>query len=134
MMEFAVALQDWLYRTLTTPVIEGVRGVHDHKRKDGSDYPLIEMGEVSDVPDDAHGALGGEHVITLHIWSRSPGQTELKTIMAEIYQRLHDVGVDINGPSTCFSLVEHTQSLEDPDGVTRHGVMAVQFTIRKLES
>jgi len=134
MMEFAVALQRWLYRALTDPAIEGVRGVFDHKRKDDATYPLIEIGETSDVPDDAHGASGGEHVITLHIWSREPGQIELKTIMAEIYRRLHDVGVDIDGPSTCFSLVEHTQSLDDPDGMTRHGVMAVQFTIRKLES
>jgi hypothetical protein len=134
MMEFAVELQRWLFRALTTPEIDQVQGVYDHKPERKVRYPFIEIGESSDIQDHAQGAPGGEHVITLHIWSRCSGQTELKTIMAEVFRRVDCVAVDIEGPSTCFAEVEHTQSLGDPDGKTRHGVIAVQFTTRKLES
>ena len=134
MMEFAVELQRWLNRALAVPKIDKVEGVYDHKPKKKGCYPFIEIGESNDIPDHAQGAPGGEHVITLHIWSRYPGQTELKTIMAEICRRVDCVAVDIDGPSTCFAEVEHTQSLADPDGHTRHGVIAVRFTTRKLES
>ncbi|KZK96337.1 hypothetical protein PsAD5_02524 [Pseudovibrio sp. Ad5] len=134
MMEFAVELQRWLFRALTVPEIDQVKGVFDHKPKGDGRYPFIEIGESNDIPDHAQGSPGGEHVITLHIWSQASGQTELKTIMAEICRRVDCVGVDIDGPATCFAEVEHTQSLGDPDGETRHGVIAVQFTTRKLES
>lgn len=134
MMEFAVALQRWLYQILTAPQISGVTAVYDHKPKGDGLCPFIEIGESNDLPDHAEGAPGGVHVITLHIWSQKPEQTELKTIMAEIFRRVDCVGVDIEGPSTCFCEVEHTQSLADPDGFTRHGVIAVQFTTRKLEN
>ncbi len=132
MMKFAVALQLWLYQRLTAPQIAGVSGVFENKPQ-GCRYPFIQIGESDLVPDDAQGAPGASYAITLHIWSREGGKGELKTIMGEVYERTHNADVELDGLDTGFSFVEHVRDFDDPDGRTQHGVMTIQFTIRKLE-
>ncbi|WP_102867638.1 DUF3168 domain-containing protein [Pseudovibrio exalbescens] len=130
MMDYAVPLQRWLYEALTQPAIQGICAVVDH-RPQYAHYPFIEIAGFEFVEDDAQCAPGGSHVLTLHIWSRGRGQSEVKQIMVEIYERLHDKCPAIAGLSTCFTRVDQTRVLNDPDGMTRHGVMTIQFTCRK---
>lgn len=99
-----------------------------------SAFPFVQIGEMDALPDDVDGASGrddGEmESITLHIWSRYQGQKEVKQIMQQIKNRLHDQALTVTGRSSALCFVRSRRSFLDPDGKTRHGVMSIEVIHR----
>lgn len=99
-----------------------------------SAFPYVQIGEMDAIPDDVDGASGrddGEvETITLHVWSRYQGQKEVKQIMQQIKDRLHNQDIAVTGRASSICWVRSRRSFMDPDGKTRHGVMSIEVTHR----
>jgi hypothetical protein len=108
------------------PAIAGGR-VYDHV-PDGADFPYIEIGDEQIVDDGNTCDDGWEVFADVHVWSRSVGYPETKTLIASIVPRL--VGItSIAGYTLIAVEVENTRVFRDPDGLTSHGVISVRFVI-----
>lgn len=99
-----------------------------------SEFPFVAIGEMDSIPDDVDGASGrddGEmETLTLHIWSRYAGQKEVKEIMQQIKDKLHNVNLTVTGRNSALAWVRSRRSFMDPDGRTRHGVMSIEVIHR----
>ncbi|SDR19902.1 DUF3168 domain-containing protein [Pseudovibrio sp. Tun.PSC04-5.I4] len=132
MTGYAVDLQRRLFNALIDAG-SAAKSVIDHPSSDVKDdqYPFIVIGEWQTIPNDVTGAHGSYEYVDVHIWSRAHGQSETKEIIAKIYGNLHDADFAVEGLSSCFSFIESTRVMSDPDGNTRHGVITVKFHCRK---
>lgn len=88
-------------------------------------FPYIELGEFQTVDDGAQCHDGQEVFITLHVWSRTVGQVEAKTIAGAVRGALHEVELSL-GSDWQFLEIAHqdTRYLKDPDGLTSHAVLS----------
>lgn len=86
-------LQSAIYNILTNDavvlsVLGGARIYDSVPRK--IEYPYVTFGDIS-VRDWSTGdGLGEEHSVTLHIWSRAAGRTEIYSIASALRSALHD--------------------------------------------
>ena len=94
-------------------------------------FPYVTIGSDSTVPWDTDDTKGKEITIQLDVWSRSAGFKEAKAIMAEVYNILNRLDIAKVGYHVVDCLYEFSETLRDPDGETRHGVMRFKLTIQK---
>lgn len=125
------ALTDSSPQTLT--VYDRVPDQASAESAPDSAFPYVQIGEMDALPDDVDGGSGrddGEvETITLHVWSRYQGQKEVKQIMQQVKDQLHNQSISFSGRSgICW--VRSRRSFMDPDGKTRHGVMSIEVTHR----
>jgi len=126
-------LQQAIYTTLEAAGIvdeEGaaIRGIYDDVPEDSA-YPYIVIGEetannISAKTVDAH-----EHTLTLHVWSQYRGRKDIKVIMAQIYDALHDNDISVSGASMVNLKQEFERTLMEGDGITRHGVIRFRAVV-----
>lgn len=121
--------------SLLHPSPIGGPGVYDAV-PEGAQYPYVKIGggDVENNRPTTFGAPGREQDISIHIWSRYRGMSEVYQIAKEIADRLAP-----SDPKQSFPLYLEpwtwTQTLfldftalEDPDGVSRHGIL--RFRVR----
>ena len=94
-------------------------------------FPYIVIGDDSLTAWDTDETLGTQIEVELHVWSRSAGFKEAKTIMGEIYTLLHMETLTATGYKIVDSLCTFSDAMRDPDGETRHGVMRFLLTVQK---
>jgi len=97
-----------------------------------SDFPYTVIGEDTAVPWDNDSFTGLNVTCELHIWSRTDGSKECKTIMKEIYDLLHRGTFTKVGYTVVDSLCTFQEVLDDPDGKTIHGVMRFRLTLQDV--
>lgn len=90
---------------------------------EGTSYPYVVIGEETAINAGTKNLDGVEHTLTLHIWSGYRGRREIKEIMQSIYSLLHDTAITVTGASLVMIRQEFATTLEEADGITRHGVM-----------
>ncbi len=93
----------------------------DHITQD-SGFPYISIGETSAGPFDTKTEDGMEQSCTIHTWSRIRGFDELKPIMGAIVDALDEAALTVTGHTLVLMRFEFSDTILDPDGVTRHGV------------
>ncbi|MDQ1003966.1 hypothetical protein QFZ28_004366 [Neobacillus niacini] len=123
-------LQTSLYNRLSNDsnLLSKVTGVYDAVPKNQS-YPYIALGEDTASDWSTKTTIGEEITHTLHIWSRYDGKKEAKEIMNLILESLSQPLSIEGGFFIDFSKVELMEVFDDPDGITRHGVMRLRFRI-----
>lgn len=86
-------------------------------------FPYVVIGEDDSVAfdDDVH--RGADTDLTLHVWSRHSGRREAKEILQLIYDALSRYPLEVAGAHTVLLDAEYQNTLLDPDGLTRHGVI-----------
>lgn len=89
-------------------------------------FPYTQIGVSQTITDDVTCRDGGDEFLDLHVWSRQRGQVETKQIMDAIHVALHDQPLTVTGRDATLVRVDRTRTLEDPDGLTRHGVVTVR--------
>lgn len=120
------ALQEAIFSTLNNASITDVNSspvaVFDDV-PELTPLPYIRLGEetVSDFGTKDRDA--NEHTFTIDIWSEYRGRKEIKQIMSQVYALLHNSAITISGASLVDLRSEFEQTLEEADGITRHGVM-----------
>lgn len=100
-----------------------------------SEFPYVHIGETDLQPDDVGTTAGGRddgavETITLHVWSRYRGQREVKQIMQQIKDLMHDTQLTVTARASALCIVRAARSFLDPGGRTRHGVMSLEVTHR----
>lgn len=135
MSDYSFALQTAIYTALTSPAISGVSFVRDHPVTEpaSSDFPFIHIGESQVVPDDTDDGSGDGGVtetVDIHVWSRYRGQSEVKSISSTVYDRLHGASLTVTGRASALAWVRNRVVLNDPDGLTRHGIVTVEISHR----
>lgn len=95
-----------------------------------SAFPYVQVGEADAIADDVSALAGGDdgedETLTLHVWSRYPGQKEIKLIMEAAKALLHQKPLNVAGRASALAFVRARRAFLDPDGKTRHGVLSVE--------
>lgn len=84
-------------------------------------YPYVTLGEAIAVDESTFGKLGQEHMVDVDTWSRYRGAKEAKEIMSAISAALHEATLTLSGFDHAGIMLDFSQLLRDPDGITRHG-------------
>jgi hypothetical protein len=103
-------------------------GVYDlvPRAPDGSPtvaFPYISFGDTQLLPELAEATDAAETVITLHCWSRAAGFPEVRKLARAVTAVLHDQPLTLASGELQSLLLESTQTLRDPDGLTSHAVL-----------
>ena len=96
-----------------------------------SAFPYVVIGDDASASDEADDILGAQVTVTLHFWSRKPGNMQVKALMGEAYGLLHRQKPPATGYKTVDCLWEFSTSSTGPDGQTRHGVQRYRLTLHK---
>ena len=134
MTSYAWPLQQALYSALAAADITGVSKIVDHRIVDpaDSDFPYLQIGEDGQsLQDDVSCANGSQEVVNIHVWSRQRGQKQVKQIRDAVVAALHDTSSAVAGLASCHVFYETARILEDPDGLTRHGVVTFRIHCRE---
>lgn len=119
-------LQKAIYAKLNDATISGASvsdvPVYDDV-PEGTAAPYINIGEETAINDGTKTVDAVEHTLTIHIWSEYRGRYEIKHIMQQVYQNLHNTAITVSGASLVNIRQEFATTLEEADGITRHGVM-----------
>ena len=125
-----MSLHSWeLQKAIFTTLNNNVTGVSSAKIPiyddvpEGSVYPYVVIGEETATNNGTKTLDGVEHTITLHAWSQYRGRREIKEIMQSVYEKLHNTAITVTGASLVNIRQEFSNTLEEQDGITRHGVM-----------
>jgi hypothetical protein len=99
----------------------------------GSDsvFPYVTIGDDTAVDWDTDNSQGKEATLTIHSWSRYRGRKEVKEIQGAIYNALHLSNLIITGYHSVLMVSEYSETLVDPDGLTRHGVQRFRLIVEK---
>ncbi len=92
-------------------------------------YPYVIIG-LETIRDVGTKTLDGNiYNVDIDVWSQYRGQKEIKEIMERIYNLLNNATISVSGASSIMSYVVNTVTLTEVDGITRHGIVNVDFTI-----
>ncbi|MGI5408220.1 DUF3168 domain-containing protein [Streptomyces chartreusis] len=85
-----------------------------------SAYPCVQIGSIFETPDDSHDGQGLTSLLTIHVWSKAPGNGELFDFFAAVDAALDRVPLAVSGWSEVR--IKHIQHevLSDPDPDVRH--------------
>ena len=119
MADAATALQMAIYDRLSAglapvPVYDDVPENPPHP------YVTIGAGDWRQAGDKT--VDGQEHRPEIHVWSRYRGRKETKDLQGRIHGLLHNRPMDLAGHRLILLRFEFAAVLEDPDGLTWHGV------------
>jgi len=92
-------------------------------------YPYVIIG-LETMRDVGTKTLDGNvYNVDIDVWSQYRGQKEIKEIMERIYNLLNNATISVSGASSVMSYVVNAVTLTEVDGITRHGIVNVDFTI-----
>lgn len=86
-------------------------------------FPYCTIGEFLGEPADTLDRQGVDFELTVHVWSRERGMSEIEALMATAKDTLHDARLPITGAQWVTMRWFQAQTLRDIDGRTRHGIM-----------
>lgn len=124
-------LQTAMYAKLIadTTLMALVTGVFDRPPQ-GSNFPYITIGDSTAKDVSNLGAVGSEHKMTLHVWSREGGRAQTATIMNRLYQLLHQGALTVNGHTLVIMQFTASSITLENDGVTYHGMLAFRIILQ----
>lgn len=119
-------LQKSLYGALVgdtdlTTLLDGTKIYDDVPQ--GTSFPYVTIGE-SVTRDWSTGSEDGtEHILTLHVWSRSKGRRQVHEIMDAMETTLHDQNLVVAGHTLVNLRHELSEARRENDGETYHGIV-----------
>ena len=102
--------------------------VFDHVPQDET-FPYLTLGPTTQLPWDTKNSDGMEHTIEVHCWSQYAGQSEVKRMMAAALDAIDGVALTVIGHTLVLLQFNFGQTLNDPDGITHHGVQRYRALI-----
>lgn len=97
----------------------------------GQATPYVVIGEVIEVPSEAHDRSGVDATATLNIWSRYRGYLEAARILAEIDRLLHRQPLVVEGFEKVSVRQEMHHFLRDPDPDLRRCMVRYRAWLEK---
>ncbi len=126
-------LQSAIYSLLSgDSTLDGLIGnnkIFDSIAPQDTAYPYVIIG-LETMRDVGTKTLDGNvYNVDIDVWSQYRGQKEIKEIMERIYNLLNNGTISVSGASSVMSYVVNAVTLTEVDGITRHGIVNVDFTI-----
>lgn len=109
-----------------------ISGVFDQVPQDYDQFPYVTIGEDTVNEWDGDDFVGAEATITVHVWSRFSGREECKIVQGYVYDALHRQTLSVIGYNSVDCVQEFSETLLDPDGLTRHGVQQFRLTVTRI--
>lgn len=134
-MSAALALQQAVYAALAAnAAIMDIAGqpprVFDHVPR-GTTFPYIVIGDDKETDWSTATEKGSEHLLTIHVWSRSPGLKELREAADAVITALDGAALTVSG----FALVnlrwQATGTTRESDGETRHAQLEFRAVLEQ---
>jgi hypothetical protein len=126
-------IQQAIYNRLTgdSALMTKVTGVFDYV-PDNQAFPYVTLGEATSNPYRTFSRFGEEVTITCHIWSRYDGFKEALDILNEMNRLLADKDdLSVTGYDLICCFYEFSETLRDPDGITRHVPVRYRLVVQK---
>ena len=114
--------------SITDHAGSAITGVFDDV-PEGTAYPYIVLGEDTSISISTKDKDIHEHTLTIHVWSQYRGQKDVKTIMKQVFDTLHNSVISVSGASGINCEQEFSQTLLEGDGITRHGIMRFRAVV-----
>lgn len=96
------------------------------------EFPYISFGPADVIDDDAEGIIAGEHSLQIDIWSQySGGKKEAYRIVDIVKKSLHHFEADLSGNALVDMRVVSRRVIDDPDGITSHGIVQLEAMIEE---
>ena len=103
--------------------------IYDSVAPQDSAYPYVVIG-METVTDLGTKSLDGNlYNLNIEVWSQYRGQKQIKEVMERIYNLVNNVSISVSGADSVMSYVSSTTTMTEVDGITRHGIVNVDFTI-----
>ena len=103
--------------------------IYDSVAPQDSAYPYVVIG-METVSDAGTNTLDGNiYNLNIEVWSQYRGQKQIKEVMERIYNLVNNVSISVSGADSVMSYVSSTTTMTEVDGITRHGIVNVDFTI-----
>lgn len=119
--------------TADTILMAKVKGIFDEV-PENQEYPYVTVGEADSSSYRTHGRHGENVLVTLHIWSQSPGNQESLDIQDDLNRLLGDiVGLPVDDFEFVGSWFDSTKTLRAPDGITRHVVARYRMRVQIIQ-
>ena len=133
MTDFLNAAQQIVYTALNGNITGGVYDdlpfLPEGMPRDS--FPYTAIGNDSLAAWDTDDTVGAEVEVTLHVWSRTSGKKQTKTIMGEIHTLLHRATLTKAGFNVVDCLCVFQDAFTEADGETKHGVMRFRLTLQE---
>ncbi len=129
MSSAAWELQKAIHQKLvTSPQMLSVLGgphIWDHVPR-GATFPYVTFGITSENDWSTGSEEGGEHIVTLHVWSRAAGRHEVDDLALGIRKALHDKALTLAGHDLVNLRVEFSDARRDVERELFHGVVRLR--------
>ena len=97
-------------------------------------YPHITLGPSSYFPDDVECITGRVETVQVDVWSRDQGRKwPCRNIVDAVKRALHGHEADMGADALVGMEVTLCQIMDDPDGITTHGVVQVEALIEESD-
>ncbi len=118
-------LRTALYAKLTA--VPALAGRVSAKPLEDGPFPYVQLGSVTEFPDDMHSAQGLEASVVIHVWDKADTDAGVFDLYAAVDAALDRQPLAITGFSEVrIKHVQH-QTIDDPDPDVRH--INAQFTV-----
>ena len=105
-------------------------GIYDLAPPSAS-FPYITLGR-SDVADWSTGTEeGGEHLVTLHVWSQGSGKAQCLRIMREATRTLGGLDPVLDGHFIVSFRLEYSEAVYDEDARLHHGLLRYRALVER---
>lgn len=96
---------------------------------DNPTYPLVAVGDIVCVDFGTHTSSGFEATLSIHVFTQSAGRKDALTIMARVYQLLHEVDLAVTNFPTLSCREASREVIREEDGKTHHGICRYRILI-----
>lgn len=97
---------------------------------DNPTFPYLRIDIADAVDDDNACGQVWEVTVQIHIWSRAPGRQEASLIAGPVRAALDAIANPV-GYVIDVNQFRQTRMLDDPDGLTTHGIVQQRLRIRR---
>lgn len=135
-MSAQAELQKLILDTLTadTAVMGMVNGIYDNVPDNpwGTKQQYVSFGPSDVVEDDADCIIGGDHSFQVDCWSRRVGKVHCRRLVDAVKKALHEIEAELADNALVEMRVTFRRVFDDPDGLTKHGVVTVRALIEEV--
>lgn len=136
-MSPSVELQRKIYQALTLSAglqASAAGGVRVYDRvPEKPVFPYVSFGPEDCQEAGADCLEAGEYYLQLDVWSRQPGKVEAKEICHAVQRALRLEALSLTQNALSELMWEKTRVMDDPDGLTTHGVLTVRAMIEERQ-
>lgn len=126
-------LQSALYTLLsgdsTLDSLLGNNKIFDSVAPQDTAYPYVLIGLETTTDIGTKSLDGNLYNVDIDVWSQYRGQKEIKEVMERIYNLTNNVTISVSGADSVMSFVNSSTTIVEADGITRHGIININFTI-----